>query len=102
MSLLGQHDNHQVVVTEDALSAAKVSRHTHAWPALGTQFQLHKLVYLQKRGFQEVVVWLDADKWREGREICEKAQWMGLSARAIYSEHDPKSYSDEQILEYLK
>ena len=47
-------------------------------------------------------VWLDRDKWKEARDICEKAQWLGLSARAVYSELDPKCYTDEEIKEYLK
>jgi len=48
-----------------------------------------------------VFVWLDKDKWREGREICEKAQWIGMSATAIITEEDPKYYSEEEIVKKI-
>jgi len=91
-----------IVITEDKLSAVKVSQVCDASPALGTQFQNHKLLELMKRGYRKVYVWLDRDKWKEGREICEKAQWLGLSATALLSDEDPKCYSVDQIKEYLK
>ena len=91
-----------VTITEDTLSAIKVGRVCDAFPALGTNFQNWKLLELFKRGYRRVYVWLDSDKWREGREICEKAQWLGMTAKAILTDLDPKSYSDKDILEYLK
>ena len=94
-------DDRRVVITEDTLSALKVARVTNSFSALGTHIQTHKLVQLRSRGFQTVFVWLDKDKWREGREICEKAQWIGLSARAIISDLDPKYYSETEILTYI-
>jgi twinkle protein len=100
--LMSPHRGTKVVITEDKLSAIKVARHVDAIPALGTVFQLHKIVELKNRGYQSIVVWLDQDKWREGREIADQAKWLGLSAKALLTEKDPKEYTDEQILEYLK
>lgn len=94
-------DDHTVVITEDTLSALKVARVTNSFSALGTHVQTHKLLLLRSRGFQRVFVWLDKDKWREGREICEKAQWIGMSATAIITDEDPKYYSEEEILRHL-
>ena len=91
-----------MVITEDKLSAIKVSAVADAIPALGTQFQNWKLVELFKRGYRRVYVWLDRDKWKEGREICEKAQWLGMSATAVLTDEDPKCYTHEQIMGYLK
>lgn len=91
-----------VVITEDKLSAIVVGRVCDASPALGTVYQQWKLLELFKRGYRHVYVWLDSDKWREGREICEKAQWIGMSATALLTEEDPKCYTTEQIQEYLK
>lgn len=88
---------HIIVITEDKLSAIKVARVADAFPALGTTFQVHKLVELKKRGYQRVVVWLDHDKWRESREIVEKAQWIGLSATSVLTEEDPKCYDEKTI-----
>lgn len=90
-----------VVVTEDPLSALKVSRQVDAIPCLGTNFPVHKITELRNRGYQRVVVWLDSDKWREGRDIADKCKWIGLSATTLLTELDPKAYSNEQIKEYL-
>jgi len=91
-----------LVVTEDKLSAIKVSEVCDAIPALGTTFQNWKLVEALKRGYEHIYVWLDKDKWREGREICDKAKWLGLSATALLTDLDPKCYSHDEIKEYLK
>jgi len=91
-----------LVVTEDKLSAIKVSGVCDAIPALGTTFQNWKLVEALKRGYERVYVWLDKDKWREGREICDKAKWLGLSATALLTDLDPKAYSIDEIKGYLK
>ena len=95
-------DSHTVVITEDTLSALKVARVENSFSALGTNIQKNKLISLQRKGFTKVLVWLDKDKWREGREICEKAMWIGMSARAIITDDDPKYYDEETIKRYLK
>lgn len=92
---------HTIVITEDKLSAIKVARVADAFPALGTTFQVHKLVELKKRGYQRVVVWLDHDKWRESREIVDKAKWIGLSASSVLTEDDPKCYDEKTIEKML-
>ena len=90
-----------VVITEDKLSAMKVSNVCDAIPALGTTFQTHKLIELMKRGYQTIVVWLDSDKWREAREISDQCKWVGLSSKTVLTPLDPKEYSNEQITTYL-
>lgn len=90
-----------VVITEDILSALKVSKQVSAMPALGTSLSMNKALALQKRGFIKAFVWLDKDKWREGIEICDKFKWLGVTAKAIYTEKDPKEYNNEEIRNYL-
>lgn len=90
-----------VVITEDPLSAIKVSRQVDAIPCLGTNFPVHKITELRNRGYQRVVVWLDSDKWREGRDIADKCKWIGLSATTLLTELDPKCYDDLTIRKYL-
>lgn len=89
------------MITEDTLSAIKVARVTNSFSALGTVVQTHKLISLQKKGFNKIYVWLDKDKWKEGREICEKAQWLGMSATAIITDLDPKYYDEDSIRKFL-
>lgn len=100
LHLIGNR-GHSVVITEDALSAIKVARQMDACPALGTNFQADKIYRLIKKGYTQLIVWLDRDKWREAREIADKAKWAGLSAKTMFSELDPKVYTDEQIKEFL-
>ena len=91
----------RLVITEDALSAIRIARQCDAMPALGTNVPVSKLMALA-RSYERITIWLDSDKWREAREIADNVKWLGLSADTIYSELDPKTYSDEQITEYLK
>lgn len=91
----------RLVITEDALSALKVARQCDAMPALGTNVPVSKLNAIARQ-YIRLTVWLDSDKWREARHIADNFKWLGLSADTIYSELDPKCYSDEQIKEYLK
>lgn len=98
----GRTNPNWVVITEDLLSAIKVSRQVDAIPCLGTNFPVHKITELRNRGYQRVVVWLDRDKWREGRDIADKCKWIGLSATTLLTKLDPKCYDDLTIMEYLK
>lgn len=91
----------RLVITEDALSAIRIARQCDAMPALGTNVPVSKIMVLT-RSYERITIWLDSDKWREAREIADNVKWLGLSADTIYSELDPKAYTDEQITEYLK
>jgi hypothetical protein len=70
-------------------------------PALGTNVPAHKIIALRP-SYEFITIWLDRDKWREAREIADKCLWVGLSANTVYSELDPKCYTNEEIMEYLK
>ena len=94
-------------VTEDFLSALRISLvkplngpQFDGFPALGTQVAKEKIMAL-KPYYSQVLVWLDRDKFREGQAIADAFKWQGLSARAIYTELDPKKYTDKEILDYL-
>lgn len=89
------------MITEDALSAIRIASLCDAMPALGTNVPAHKIIAL-KPFYEFITIWLDRDKWREAREIAEKCLWVGLSANTVYSELDPKCYTNEELMEYLK
>lgn len=91
-----------LVITEDALSAIKVSKVCDATPALGTNMSVRRLTNYYNLGYRDFVIWLDRDKWKEAMNMADTLKWMGASARCFYSEHDPKTYSIEQIQEFLK
>lgn len=71
-------------------------------PLLGSHLatsRLNALAGLYK-GYK-VLVWLDSDKLKEARAIAEKFKLVGVTARVVWTELDPKAYTDEEIAEYL-
>lgn len=87
----------KVVVVEDPLSAIKIARQTDCYTCLGVHLPLSKIIALKALGYGSMVIWLDKDKWREGLNIAERCQWVGMSCKAIYTETDPKTFSDHMI-----
>ena len=89
-----------MVITEDALSAIRIASQCDAMPALGTYVPVKKLARLAA-SYESVIVWLDHDKWREAREIADNCKWLGMAAKTVFTELDPKAYSDEDITKFL-
>lgn len=89
-----------LVITEDILSAIKVSQVADAWSILGTSMpaQLPALVSGRK-----VAVWLDPDEaGRSGRgKLYRALSAAGIEATVIRSDEDPKMYNQDQIREFL-
>jgi hypothetical protein len=65
-------------------------------PLLGTHIAKDKLMAL-KEFYSSLIVWLDADKFKEAVHIADTAKWLGFKARAVFTELDPKELSDETI-----
>ena len=89
-----------VVLVEDCVSAIKIGMVETGFPLLGTSITRERLRWLSKR-FKRIIVWLDADKYREARDIADAAKLLGVVVKTVYTEHDPKTYSIEQIKEFL-
>ncbi len=51
--------------------------------------------------YSSLMFWLDSDKYKEARGMESRAKMMGLTARTIYTDLDPKEYTDEEIWEHL-
>jgi hypothetical protein len=93
-------DRRQLVVVEDVVSAAKIARQTDSMPCLGSYLPARKLMRL--RPFYEFLVfWLDADKHKEAMRMSDMAKWIGFRTKVVYTEKDPKEYSDTEIYENL-
>lgn len=100
-SFLQERPRSLLILTEDAVSSLVVARTSDAMPLLGTHIAKEKLMAL--RGFyDQLVVWLDSDKYREARQIADQAKLIGFDARAEFTTLDPKDLSDEEIKEKLK
>ena len=85
-----------VVFTEDLISAVVVSRVTAARPLFGTSLPPN---YVQ--GSKSYRLWLDKDKRIEAMKQCNHYKQYGIDIRPIFTEKDPKEYTNEQIKEFL-
>lgn len=90
----------EIILVEDLLSAIKIGRQNAAIPIWGSHISINtfKRLFLQ---FKSVGVWLDSDKMKEAVKYASIGSQLG-STRVLYTQLDPKCYSDEQIQEILK
>jgi hypothetical protein len=91
-----------LVLTEDFLSALKVGQVCRAWSILGTALTTALASEIARLNVP-VLVWLDPDEaGRKGRRrIVASLRAMGVDARIIRAEQDPKYFSLDQIKELL-
>lgn len=87
----------RLCIVEDAVSAAKIARQCDAMPCLGSYLPKRKQNALRLLGYEQLIVWLDADKLREARQIADQAKLLGFDTKVVYTELDPKEYSDTEI-----
>lgn len=90
----------QLVVVEDCVSAIRVSKQYDAMPVLGSHIATKKLSRLA-RLYSSLIFWLDHDKLNEAKGLSTKTKLLGCDSRVIYTDLDPKCYTDEQIREFL-
>lgn len=94
----GAEQDVKLVLVEDSLSAIKVGTVVPSMPLFGSTIskeKLKKTIDIFK--CQEVIVWLDADKWKKSQEIASQLQSLGVRSRCVYTDDDPKYVSFEQI-----
>jgi hypothetical protein len=90
-------EGNTLVFTEDLLSAIIVSRVTAARPLFGTSLNQAYVT-----GFESYKLWLDKDKRIEAMKQSNHFKQYGIDISPIFSEEDPKTYSKEQIKDFLK
>jgi len=86
----------RLVLTEDAVSALVVSQVADGKPLLGTSIPREQLAEIAK-SYDELIVWLDDDKWREGRSIADQAKLLGMKTKTLLTDKDPKEYDIDTI-----
>lgn len=90
-----------LVLVEDAISSIKIARWCDSMPVLGATLNPRALTAL-KAAYRFLVVWLDGNKYDQAQKIARMAELIGLPARAIYTEADPKEYDDEFIQQAVR
>lgn len=90
-----------LVVVEDLVSAIKISRQFLAMPLFGASMRNDWIAAIgRNRTVKRIFYWLDDDKKKEAVEYTRKSS-LFMPSRAIFTELDPKEYSDEEIKEFL-
>lgn len=89
-----------LVLVEDTISAIKIARQCDSMPVLGATLS-PKMIAALRASYRFLVVWLDGNKYDQAQRIARQAELLGIQARAIYTEADPKEYDDEFIHEAI-
>lgn len=90
------------VITEDIISAIKVSQVHPAISILGSSVNQEYVNFLLTLG-SEFIIWLDNDEagHKGAQQLFDKLK-LCANIKLIHSEFDPKCYSVTRIREYLK
>jgi len=93
--------NQCIVVAEDAISAIKISRTCNSVPIHNSIIPLELILRLSRQ-FKTLFIWLDRDKAKDSFKEAKKAEIYFDKVNIIWSEKDPKEYSDIEIKNYLE
>jgi len=95
-------DSNAYVITEDIISAIKVSQVHPAISILGSNVNQEYVNFLLTLG-SEFIIWLDNDEaGRHGTQLLFDKLKLCAKIKIVNSEYDPKEYSLTRIEEYLK
>lgn len=100
--LLDHDRSSSLVLVEDIVSAIRISVSTSSMPLFGTDISGARLKQIKALGYNIVTFWLDNDAAPKAAKAYGLALAMGLNARMIITDKDPKEYSDLKIKEFLK
>lgn len=89
-----------IVIVEDAISAIKISRMTNSVPIHNSVIPLELILRCSRR-FKKLFIWLDKDKQKESLKEAQKAFLCFDEVKLVWSDKDPKCYSDKEIENYL-
>jgi len=90
----------RIVVVEDCLSAIKIARQSDAMPCLGSDLpptKINRMVRL----YGTFLVWLDGNMYTNAQRIARRAGLLGCSTEVVWTEKDPKDYSDTELSLHL-
>lgn len=96
-----KHDNKTVSVVEDVISAVKLSTFNDSLALLGSHLSLKTALRLS-RSYENIIIWLDADKYKEAIKQQENISSLFNRVKVIYTDNDPKEYNNEEIRKCLE
>ena len=89
-----------VIVVEDMVSAIKISRQFTVLPLLGSFLSADRANRLNKF-FKRIIFWLDYDKAESAMSQAMRMKQYGFTTNVIITKEDPKTYSDEEICDFV-
>lgn len=90
-----------VVLVEDMVSAIKVNRIQNTIALLGS-YVPDKLISNLSKHYKRIIIWLDADKDTYSLRRLSRYQSLGFPVQRVFTQQDPKAYSDDKIIRVLK
>lgn len=93
-------ESRRLAVVEDPISALRIGPWCDSIPLLGSHLATARMIVLAGL-YDSFVFWLDSDKLKEARGMADRAKLMGLSTNVIWTELDPKCYTDAKLKEIL-
>lgn len=102
LHILGNVKSNTVCLVEDVISAIKVGHlgTLAVSPLFGSHVSTQRLLQL-KLFYDTILIWLDPDMKLKVIKFTKQAQQLGFKVRTIFSNKDPKEYTDEEIKLYL-
>lgn len=89
-----------IVLTEDIVSAIKVSSLQKSSPIFGSVISKHRFLALTHI-CKNVIIWLDPDKQKEAVKFANLGRLFGLNCSVILSAKDPKEHTYDEIRKLL-
>lgn len=89
-----------IVLVEDIISAIKVGRVTSCIALLYATIPLDLIKQLAST-YDTVWIWLDPDKAAYTARMLMRCRSLGYPVRRIYTDKDPKYYTEEEIEDHL-
>lgn len=97
----GMNDATRLVITEDVVSAIKVSKcGVHAMPIFGTNIK-SRWPQIRILNYQEVILFLDPDMYIKMVKESRVGVLNGIKTTCVLSTKDPKEHSYKEIQNYI-
>lgn len=94
-------DTKTVVLVEDYISAIRVAYFAHCMPLFGSHIN-SELATRLSRMYDNLLIWLDADKYQESISFYAKYSYLFKNCMTIRTTMDPKEYAHYEINNKLK
>lgn len=94
------HNSADVVLVEDKLSTIRVGKTVDCYGLLYASVPDHIVFKLADR-YERIAIWLDKDKRAKCVGYLHRYRSLGVDCRLIFSDKDPKFYTDDQIRRYV-